>query len=1043
MEQPVSSPVDCPATSPPANAAPDLPLNETLISYTWPLWKNSSTSGMERGRTVQRIVRPSNPLEKAESRYRMKDATVEVDVQGIQSRYCRSVAFFQDPNDSCAALEDNLLEPCPHDPICNNVAKPVRNSQNEVGTPSPVAGFVRTNSNKFHDISRVSTYSKASPLADSKAPYSAPTFTAEGVLYLLPKLNHAEYTSTKSSSEVWCSTTNSERRRSVMSLFPAEVLCRIYDSLSPADFNSARHACRLWYINSLDRSLLANMLKRGGWSTSIHSGLASNHILYSQARVNDEWLMSKRIARECALGPDWTGDGLYPSNESLKFLYAKHDSRSTPFIHTATIDFTEVGVHYPGVDELTSGISFTVSTCGKYLMVAHGCLVYIYELNCNQDYGGMIEDRQNDALRPVTSVICPRRVLACSMDTSSHRYAIAVLLDGRMGLVCDLTSLRDHTHRLSTSKYRISQDAALPRDSEYHNRISVSSSRACDPPQAQTDQGFVFPIIAAEASQSNSPVDSERNVWEDITQSQIMPNRISSANQSRGPIRTLFGQTGFQGHAANLFPPYSMPVESSIPTLYAPLCSADDMPCSVALCPQRRCVAFGCSSGIELHWVDTLTGQDLNRWFPLTAPSDYLYFLPPRPGVDNAKKLRLISSAGRPGDSSIIADRHGGTKSGSHSSPSWGFKLGQHSASPANVAAATSAGLSTPSRDNSDYYRAVPLSDGYHILFTDPATGFLCLGIDAPIGGPTKLLRKIWFAGPQGQGSPVTYIGGSDLRWGVRVVAAYGHETEQSIWLFSVHPDIFTESRAEQGGINLPFAGITSGTENGNRDWVKWWCNIDPTNSPEPISGAPHAMHIKHDGLWPIQVRGQKIGKCHGVVDLAIDAGPEMTIWAFSKEGLAKTWQIDHAGLEAADDRRTLVMRDGTIRRIDAGGDIEMVDTPLPDQETFDGSASMASSGVLVGQKIWNSQGRDCQNIVGLDADGDILMADLPSPESPVYENWSAELFESVALAQNGREVHFHPDRFSGPAYIERTEVNGQDLVDVLTGIVRINIEIR
>jgi hypothetical protein len=436
-----------------------------------------------------------------------------------------------------------------------------------------------------------------------------------------------------------------------MSLFPAEVLCRIYDSISPADFNSARHACHLWYINSLDSSLLEKMLKRGGWSTSIHNGLASNHILYSQARVNDEWLMSKRIARECALGPDWTGNGLYPSNESLKCLYAKHDSRSTPFIHTATTDFTEIGVHYPGVDELTSEVSFTVSTCGKYLMVAHGCLVYIYELNCNQDYGGMIEDRQNDALRPVTSVICPRRVLACSMDTSSHRYAIAVLLDGRMGLVCDLTSLRGRTHRLSTSRYRISQDAAVSRDSEYRNRISISSSRACGPTQAQTDQPFVFPIIAAKASQSNFPVNSERNLWEDITQLQITPNRISSGNQSRSPIRTLFGQTGFQGHATNLFPPCSMPVESSIPTLYAPLCSADDMPRSVALCPQRRCVAFGCSSGIELHWVDALTGQDMNRWFPLTAPSDYLYFLPPRPGVDNAKKLRLISSAGRPGES--------------------------------------------------------------------------------------------------------------------------------------------------------------------------------------------------------------------------------------------------------------------------------------------------------------------------------------------------------------------------------------------------------
>src|SRR6202043_2542635 len=109
---------------------------------------------------------------------------------------------------------------------------------------------------------------------------------------------------------------------------------------------------------------------------------------------------------------------------------------------------------------------------------------------------------------------------------------------------------------------------------------------------------------------------------------------------------------------------------------------------------------------------------------------------------------------------------------------------------PADVAAAHRAGLSTPTRDNSDHYRAVPLSDGYHILFTDPATGLLCMGSDAPVGGPTKLLRKIWFEGPEGKGSPSVYAGGSDLSWGVRVVAAFGSGAEQSIWLFSVPKDI-------------------------------------------------------------------------------------------------------------------------------------------------------------------------------------------------------------------------------------------------------------
>jgi hypothetical protein len=203
-----------------------------------------------------------------------------------------------------------------------------------------------------------------------------------------------------------------------------------------------------------------------------------------------------------------------------------------------------------------------------------------------------------------------------------------------------------------------------------------------------------------------------------------------------------------------------------------------------------------------------------------------------------------------------------------------------------------------------------------------------------------------------------------------------------------------------------------------------------------------------------VQVRGQEIGKCHGVVDLAIDAGPDITIWAFGKGGLAKTWQIDNGNLDATTHKRVLVLRDGTIRDSDGSGDIQMLDSPLsvaetlptlgrPDQETFDGSISIVSSGISLAQHVWNCHGSGSRSAVNLDADGDVLMADLPSPESPVYENWSAELFESVSVAQDGQEVLFYDDRFSSPSFVGRTEVNGRDLVNLLTGIARIDIEIR
>ena len=91
----------------------------------------------------------------------------------------------------------------------------------------------------------------------------------------------------------------------------------------------------------------------------------------------------------------------------------------------------------------------------------------------------------------------------------------------------------------------------------------------------------------------------------------------------------------------------------------------------------------------------------------------------------------------------------------------------------------------------SDHFHAIPVSDGYHILFIDPETDVLCLGTDAPVGGPTKLLRKLWFEGPKGKGSPIAYAGGSNLNWGFKVAAAYGTGAEQSIWFFSVPSGCF------------------------------------------------------------------------------------------------------------------------------------------------------------------------------------------------------------------------------------------------------------
>jgi len=483
--------------------------------------------------------------------------------------------------------------------------------------------------------------------------------------------------------------------------------------------------------------------------------------------------------------------------------------------------------------------------------------------------------------------------------------------------------------------------------------------------------------------------------------------------------------------------PNSMPIENGPRSLYRNLCSDDDPPRSVAICPQRRCVAFGCSSGIELHWVDALTGQDLNRWFPLTAPSDFLFFLPPRKSIDSAKKLRLISSAGKPGERPAIAERRFGMRA--KSSPFWegppaGSGYFDSSDTDLNQGFLTrlggDAGRSslTGRMEYSDHYRAIPLSDGYHILFTDPSTGLLCLGSDAPVGGPTKLLRKIWFQGPKEESTPIAYSAGADLSYGVRIVAAFGNGTEQAIWLFSVPTDIFAINQGGHSPLSASsYLRSRSGQENPSSEWINWWPDDGLQewlqSARDPVAG------ILPRSVWPVKIRGQQIGTCRGLVDLTIDSGPGMTVWAFNKNGIATVWKIDNGKNESI--QRRWVMRDGTIREGDGEGDIEMVDAPSlsPDilrspmpltQESFDGSAPFCP--------------RVQSNAVQYDSEGEFLMDELHYSK----ESYNSEAGDYVLDQQVVPRVWNNTDGST-----RRFKRKFVDLVEQVTGVARIDIEIR
>ncbi|CAG8980297.1 hypothetical protein HYALB_00008918 [Hymenoscyphus albidus] len=1022
--------------------------------------------GSERGRTLARSPRVSNPFSQAESRIRRNDLAIEIDARDLGKRARRSSTLHDNPTDLPAILDDHLLEPCPHDPLCDTVSDVLNTPISPVDISRSIS---RINSATLELHLRLASFPGPTPslgmISSESEALSMIERRSSSAMFV--EIDKGQLALGLPSKLLHCSQEfGTGSKPSLAAYLPTEILHQIYNNLNPEDFHAARHTCRIWFINSLERSLLETMFRRSGYSSSIAHDMADNYVLDSEIKVNDEWLMSKRLARECALSPAWKGNGL----SSSKHMPGK--SSTEAFIEISSIDFTEVAVHHQGTSSV--GTIFTVSNCGKFLMAANGCLVYIYELNRSSKVADSHYISQPGSLRPVTGIICPHKVLACSMDTSSRRYAIAILLEGRMGLVCDISTLnksfsspqvpQDHAFNPqppepSSSRSRNSSWQGL-RATSFLDRVSLNSSASNlglggAPP---TEPTFVFPGIATSGSSFAPANDS---AWQDV-----FHGDVPSATQTEGPSsrHSSLPKTGIlraDSRLQSILPPYpsndsadvTMPIETGPRSLYRNLCSDDDPPRAVAICPQRRCVAFGCSAGIELHWVDALTGQDLNRWFPLTAPSDYLFFLPPRRTVDSAKKLRLISSAARPSERPAIVERAFGHRT--RSSPFWD-RLGRTTSaiesgeSSRRVQALGMRGGDSSTRfgnavaESSDHYRAVPLSDGYHILFTDPVTGFLCLGSDAPVGGPTKLLRKMWFQGPaEDKGSPIAYASGSDLQWGVRIVAAFGPENEQSVWLFSVPSDMFT---AEQNRSATLWPCDESSKDAQNWEWLDWWPehgeqewlteSEDPTPSVHPRS------------TWPVKIRGQQIGTCKGVIDLAIDSGPDMVIWALSKTGIAKVWKLNVGRNE--EPQMSLVVRDGTIRDMDGMGDIKMSGLLIPSpaisaepesalqQESFDGAFSPPAPDFSQSRMDRGELDDDC---VRYDFEGDVLMddlclldpADIQELEDPQvsFEGMRGQVwYGSFWEATSGWRGKPH-------------SLGHADLVEELTGIARIDFEIR
>lgn len=696
-------------------------------------------------------------------------------------------------------------------------------------------------------------------------PTPAPALPPPIFARLAPLLDAPAYAAVRLTCRGWCAGLTAAAPRAFRAApapaqrLPAELLRIIYGELRPVDFNAARRTCRAWMVAGLEGGVLEAVLRRGGWWGGV---LADREVRRERRRgsvgVEWEWVMGRRVASECAMGVGWTGCGVEDREEEERDGVGMRGGgvvvgRSGVKL-TAVTDFAALAGEKGG-----EALQFTVSVCGKFLLVAHACAVSVYRLCENERRGRIPTVPHGGSLALHAHIVCPTRVLAVSMDTSSRRFAVAALLADRTGMVVDLARERPApdeegipTQRRSIWGPQIGGMDALPSPEiggEKNaargdvNNVHVLAYSLSQHPQVNHVADHVAPLPSSPAA---SPLPQPSDP-------------ILAASAPFGPSTATTATT----------PPASR-------TVYPALCTPASPPLSVAICPQRRCVAFACATGIELHWVDALTGRDRRRWFPLAAPADFLYFLPTRRGVDSARKLRLISSAGGAGQRGSLRSRCERREWHGYGNGNGRGGMGERRESES----AMKTHETSPRAPH--HLKAIPLSDGETILSTDPTTALLTLGPATPSPSP---LRTFTFTlhgphGPSPRTTPTVYAAASDLRWGVRVVAAYA----SALYLFTVPPDWLAAAK----------------------DHAHAHAHARRTSS------APEGP--------PVAIPGVHVATVPGVCDLAVDAaGGTLTVWAFAA-GAAYTFQLD-GGARRALRRRGVDAAGNVVERVDGGGD--------------------------------------------------------------------------------------------------------------------------
>lgn len=226
---------------------------------------------------------------------------------------------------------------------------------------------------------------------------------------------------------------------------------------------------------------------------------------------------------------------------------SKWIARECALSNTAACAFQEVGhtdfsqlVPGASAGALHGDMAFTVSLCGRFLIAVHGSTVYVYELNH-----------------------------VCQHERSRWKLPLSPREGLTVGSLRPITILKCPQRVISCS-------------------MDTSAGRNAIAFLMEGRSGVVFDILherlgSLTGSNNTSFTDSGSGSGSSPATAASSSPSTSTCVCRKRPISQ------------------AIPVEDGPRSVYWSICHPDDPPRSVALCPQRNCVAFGCSSGIELH----------------------------------------------------------------------------------------------------------------------------------------------------------------------------------------------------------------------------------------------------------------------------------------------------------------------------------------------------------------------------------------------------------------------------------------------------------